>query len=162
MKRFATAAAVAALAVSGVATAATATRAVQTADPIARIAVSGGEVQVNRGDGFVSAGSTAVVETGDSVRPTVDGDLVYADGCRVRVRAGEQVEVGAASPCALGLMSFPAGAAGAGAIGTGAAVGGGAAIGSTGMIVGAGFLGGALLVGGAIADGDDEDPPISN
>ena len=117
------------MAVSGVAIAA-APSSKPVSAPIARVA-SEGVVQVNRGEGFVTVGSAAMVSSGDQLRLASSGELVYGDGCSVQVAALDAFTVAAASPCArtplLTKAAFQVAGAGAGAGTTGAGAGSAAA-----------------------------------
>lgn len=67
--------------------------------PVARVAAYEGQVMLNRGQGFVAAGSNALVSAGDQVRLASEGEMVFGDGCSVQVAALEAFTVAAASPC---------------------------------------------------------------
>lgn len=86
-----------AMAVGGVAVAASPLVAPVSA-PVARVA-SEGVVYVNRGEGFVPAGSAAMVSAGDQLRSASPSQLVYGDGCSVQVAALDAFSVAATSPC---------------------------------------------------------------
>ncbi|MGO9173855.1 MAG: hypothetical protein ACLP7P_18085 [Rhodomicrobium sp.] len=83
-----------------------------------------GTVTVNRGEGFAPAGNTAVLAPGDRVRAeTGSADIVYDNGCTVKLGAGQTVAVLYAAPdCGGGLWD---GAASSSGISTGTLLVGG-------------------------------------
>lgn len=125
---------------------------------------------VNRGEGFIEAGSNAFVSAGDQVRLASAGDMVFADGCSVQVAAKEAFTVAAASPCFAGLtkaafVQVQPAATGAtttaGGVSTTAAAGGasagiGAAAIATPTVIAASI--GALAVAGVVVAQDDDKP----
>ncbi|QBQ47213.1 hypothetical protein [Brevundimonas naejangsanensis] len=173
MKKLIGVAAVAALAMGGVAIAAGA--APVSKAPVARVSADDGQVMVDRGGGFVAAGSKTFVSAGDQVRLASSGDMVFADGCSVQVAAKEAFTVAAASPCFAGLTKAAfvqqqaapaASSSAAGASTSGAAAAGGASAGigaaaiTTPVVVAASV--GVLAVAGVVAAAqDDNDDPVS-
>lgn len=169
LKKLIGVAAVAAMAVSGAAVAAGSAPVAKA--PVARVAAVDGQVMVDRGEGFVTAGSHAFVSAGDQVRLSSAGEMVFADGCSVQVASLEAFAVAAASPCvpALTKTAFvrpqvEAGAGGVAPAGTAGAAGGAASTGGLfGLSVAATAVAGVAAVGVAavaisVADDDDDDP----
>ena len=170
LKKLIGVAAVAAMAVSGAAVAAGSAPVAKA--PVARVAAVDGQVMVDRGEGFVAAGSHAFVSAGDQVRLSSAGEMVFADGCSVQVASLEAFAVAAASPCvpALTKTAFvrPQAEAGAGGVAQAGAAGGAATgAASTGGLFGLSVAGtavagvaavGVAAVAISVADDDDDDP----
>lgn len=172
MKKLIGVAAVAAMAISGAAVAAGSAPVAKA--PVARVAAAEGQVMVNRGGGFVAAGSHAFVSAGDQVRLSSAGEMVFADGCSVQVASLEAFAVAAASPCAPSLTRTafvrPQVEAGAGGVAQAGAAGGAAAgVTSTGGLFGLSVVGTAVAGVAAVsvaavaisAATDDDDDPVS-
>lgn len=156
------------VAVSGVSIAA-APSSKPVAAPVARVA-SEGVVQVNRGEGFVTVGSAAMVSSGDQLRLVSSGELVYGDGCSVQVAALDAFTVAAASPCArapmLARAAFQVAGAGAGAGTTGAGAGSAAAGAGAAAGIGVGAAAAGVAAAAAVAvavasSSSDDDKPVS-
>jgi len=60
-----------------------------------------GQVAVNRGDGFRLVEGTVQTGAGDLIKagPSGSANLIYADGCVVKVKPGSLLRVSAKSPC---------------------------------------------------------------
>lgn len=135
--------------------------------PVARVA-SEGAVQIDRGNGFETAGSIAIVSAGDAVRLSSAGTLVYGDNCAVQVAALDAFTVAAASPCAqtamLSQASFvqdaatPSTTQTAGAATSASSASAVAGL-STTAIIGVGVA--AAVVVAAVASDSDDDKSIS-
>ena len=107
-------------------------------------AIQGG-VFVNHGDGYHAVGGTTELSPGDQVMANGGGSaqIVYPDGCKIPLGAGQVIAIGAKSPCTTietGSVSDPT---------------------SSGGIDGHTLLIGGVVVGGAVAAAvllsDDDD-----
>ena len=65
---------------------------------------AGGQVLINRGDGYKQVVGSTEGNPGDTVvaNPGSGGTIVYADGCTVNIEPGTVVTIAASPPCASG------------------------------------------------------------
>jgi hypothetical protein len=63
-----------------------------------------GHVSINRGDGFTHVAGDSTVHPGDLVMAGAHGgaEIVYDDGCRMKVDPGSVIRVSDTSPCQFG------------------------------------------------------------